>query len=363
MNNKDNDTRIIVNGLKRMKLKVKFCLHSNDSTIIEEDEKYGDNSYITLNKIREAINPQKGDNLIDFFYCKIINSGLLAEINSLTLINAFLPFNLKTEEKETNYRLCSFKEMSKKQFVFFNFNYFTINMNFQAFSFTVKQINFYINSKVHEVFPNEKDKVKGEYKLQVLLPLNYIDEKQKDMHITYYIITGDQTEIREKIVALSITDIERRPNRLLNSEINIRDSFFCRLTTQIYTCNRLDEAIIKMIYEHQIKYVLFDKDHCKDEREFMARLNNQMNKPYEIISFVLSLDNKATFHKKIDYFVKDKIDNILIYDYYSLHNLKNFDIEEQCEYLNNNFTPKGPAFNTSTNGFEVIENCAYEQID
>ena len=144
MENKDNDTRIIVNGLSIMKLKVKLSLQDY-STIIEEDEKYGYNSYITLNKIREAINPQNDNKLIDFFYCKIINSGLLAEINPLTLINEWLPSNLKTEEKETNYRLCSFKEMSKKQFVFFTFNYFTINMNFQAFSFTVNQINFYIN--------------------------------------------------------------------------------------------------------------------------------------------------------------------------------------------------------------------------
>ena len=100
-----------------------------------------------------------------------------------------------------------------------------------------------------------------------------------------------------------------------------------------------------MIYENHIKYVLFDKQHHKDENEFMARLNKQNNKPYEIISFVLKLNDATTFQKKIDYFVKDKIDNILIYDYYSLYNI---------------FTPKGPAFNT--NGFEIINNDDYEQI-
>ena len=356
MENKDNDTRIIVNGLSIMKLKVKLSLQSDYSIIIQEDGKYVNNSYISLNTIRKAINSKEGYQLIDFFYCKIINSGLIAQYNQLPLINIFLP----SEQKETNYRLCSFKEMSKQEFVYFTFNSFTINMTFQSFSFTVNQIIFYINSSYHQVSPNEKDKDKGEYKLQFMLPLNYINENQKDFHITYYIITGDEIEIREKIVSLSITDIERRPNRLLNSEINIKDSFFCMLTTQIYTCKRLDEAIIKMIYENHIKYVLFDKQHHKDEKEFMARLNKQNNKPYEIISFVLKLDDATTFQKKIDYFVKDKIDNILIYDYYSLYKLNNIDIEKQCEYLKNIFTPKGPAFNT--NGYEIINNDDYEQI-
>ena len=354
MENKDNDTRIIVNGLSLMKLEVKLSLQSDHSIIIKEDGKYVNNSYISLNTIRKAINSKEGYQLIDFFYCKIINSGLIAQYNEYPLINVFLP----SEVKETNYRLCSFKEMSKQEFVFFTFNSFTINMTFQSFSFTVNQINFFINSHCHQMYPNEKDKDKGEYKLQFMLPLNYINENQKDLHITYYIITGDEIEIREKIVSLSITDIERRPNRLLNSEINIKDSFFCMLTTQIYTCKRLDEAIIKMIYENHIKYVLFDKQHHKYENEFMARLNKQNNKPYEIISFVLKLDDATTFQKKIDYFVKDKIDNILIYDYYSLYKLKNIDIEKQCEYLKNIFTPKGPAFNT--NDFEIINN---EQID
>ena len=274
MENKDNDTRIIVNGLSLMKLEVKLSLQSDNSIIIQEDGKYVNNSYISLNKIREEINSKEGYQLIDFFYCKIINSGLIAQYNQLPLINIFLP----SEQKETNYRLCSFKEMSKQEFVYFTFNSFTINMTFQSFSFTVNQINFFINSHYHQMYPNEKDKDKGEYKLQFMLPLNYINENQKDFHITYYIITGDEIEIREKIVSLSITDIERRPNRLLNSEINIKDSFFCMLTTQIYTCKRLDEAIIKMIYENHIKYVLFDKQHHKDENEFMARLNKQNNK-------------------------------------------------------------------------------------
>ena len=339
MENKDNDTQIIVNGLSLMKLEVKLSLQSDDSIIIKGDGKYVNNSYISLNKIRKEINSKEGYQLIDLFYCKIINSGPIAQYNQLPLINAFLP----SEVKETNYRLCSFKEMSKQKFVYFTFNSFTINMTFQSFSFTVNQIIFYINSHCHQVSPNEKDK--GEYKLQFMLPLNYINENQKDLHITYYIITGDEIEIREKIVSLSITDIERRPNRLLNSKINIKDSFFCMLTTQIYTCKRLDEAIIKMIYENHIKYVLFDKQHHKDENEFMARLNKQNNKPYEIISFVLKLNDATTFQKKIDYFVKDKIDNILIYDYYSLYNI---------------FTPKGPAFNT--NGYEIINNDDYEQI-
>ena len=341
MENKDNDTQIIVNGLSLMKLEVKLSLQSDDSIIIKGDGKYVNNSYISLNKIRKEINSKEGYQLIDLFYCKIINSGPIAQYNQLPLINAFLP----SEVKETNYRLCSFKEMSKQEFVFFTFNSFTINMTFQSFSFTVNQINFFINSHCHQMYPNEKDKYKGEYKLQFMLPLNYINENQKDLHITYCIFTGNEIEIREKIVSLSITDIERRPNRLLNSKINIKDSFFCMLTTQIYTCKRLDEAIIKMIYENHIKYVLFDKQHHKYENEFMARLNKQNNKPYEIISFVLKLNDATTFQKKIDYFVKDKIDNILIYDYYSLYNI---------------FTPKGPAFNT--NGYEIINNDDYEQI-
>ena len=51
MENKDNDTRIIVNGLSIMKLKVKLSLQSDYSIIIQEDGKYVNNSYISLNTI------------------------------------------------------------------------------------------------------------------------------------------------------------------------------------------------------------------------------------------------------------------------------------------------------------------------
>ena len=204
MENKDNDTQIIVNGLSLMKLEVKLSLQSDHSIIIKEDGYYVNNSYISLNTIRKAINSKEGYQLIDLFYCKIINSGPIAQYNQLPLINAFLP----SEVKETNYRLCSFKEMSKQKFVYFTFNSFTINMTFQSFSFTVNQIYCNINSHCHQVSPNEKDKDKGEYKLQFVLPLNYINENQKDLHITYCIFTGNEIEIREKIVSLSITDIE-----------------------------------------------------------------------------------------------------------------------------------------------------------
>ena len=43
------------------------------------------------------------------------------------------------------------------------------------------------------------------------------------------------SQVSGQNLSLSITDIERRPNRLLNSKINIKDSFFFFLTTQIYT--------------------------------------------------------------------------------------------------------------------------------
>ena len=68
----------------------------------------------------------------------------------------------------------------------------------------------------------------------------------------------------------------------------------------------------------------------------MERLNKGNNRSYEIISFVLALDtkNNSSFKQKIDFFVKDKIDNLLIYNYYSFVFLKNFDIKSQCEYLN-----------------------------
>ena len=97
MENKDNDTQIIVNGLSLMKLEVKLSLQSDNSIIIQEDGKYVNNSYIFLNKIREAINSKEGYQLIDFFYCKIIHSGVIAQYNPLPFMNAFLPSQFQTE--------------------------------------------------------------------------------------------------------------------------------------------------------------------------------------------------------------------------------------------------------------------------
>ena len=135
---------------------------------------------------------------------------------------------------------------------------------------------------------------------------------------------------------MSPNDIENHNIVLLNSEIIIKDYFFTQLTTQIFTCAFIDQNIINLIYDYKIKYILFDKKDVKQQTVFMERLNKGNNRSYEIISFVLALDtkNNSSFKQKIDFFVKDKIDNLLIYNYYSFVFLKNFDIKSQCEYLN-----------------------------
>ena len=294
----DNDTEIIVSDIRKMIVEVKLNLQSELITL-EEDGKYGNNSYIKLNKIRNESIKQFDVIDFDFFYCRIINSQLLADINPLTVLNSILPDNYKTIQIETNYRLCSYKEMSKKKYIFFKFNSITLNMYFQSYSFTVDKIIFYINSKFVERETKETNKEKEEYKLEVVFPLDYIDETKYSIKIVYYIIFGEDTEIREKTIYLSLTDIERQSSRLLNSEITIKDSFFCMLTTQIYTCYILDETIINLIYENKIKYILFDKDVVeKDKNVFMTQINKKENKPYDITALTLSLNNKDTFYKK-----------------------------------------------------------------
>ena len=309
---------ILVEGIKKMKLEIKATIDAKPEEI-NGDGKYDEKkSFINLSKIEDVVKN-------DFFYCRVIKN------------NTFFK-----NEEETNFRLCSLNKLEKNDTTILIYNHFMIYFTYKVFSIRIKKVIVTIEGNKEITINKDLKKNKdNSYKLEIECPLNYIKENETFCFLQFKIISNeDVTDFREYKVYLSPKDIKLHKIVLLNSEINIKDSCFTQLTTQIFTCSFIEPNIIKLMYDYKIKYVLFDKQYEKQKNDFMERLNSktnrETNRPYEIQSFILTLNmkNYPLLKQKIDYFVKDKIDNILIYNYYSLVSLKNFDIETECEYLN-----------------------------
>ena len=309
---------ILVEGIKKMKLEIKATIDAKPEEI-NGDGKYDEKkSFISFSKIENVVKN-------DFFYCRVIQN------------NTFFK-----NEKETNYRLCSLSKLEKNDTTILIYNHFMIYFTYKVFSIEIKEVIVTIEgNKAITINKDLKKNKDNSYKLEIECPLNYIKENETFCFLQFKITSNeDVTDFREYKVYLSPKDIKKHKIVLLNSEINIKDSCFTQLTTQIFTCSFIEPNIIKLMYDYKIKYVLFDKQYEKQKNDFMERLNSktnrETNRPYEIQSFILTLNmkNYPLLKQKIDYFVKDKIDNILIYNYYSLVSLKNFDIKKECEYLN-----------------------------
>ena len=310
---------ILVEGITDMNLEIKQTIGERPIGICG-DGKYDKNkSIINLSKIVEIV---KNEWKIDYFYCRVIKKH-----------------HIHKNEKETNFRLCLLSELEKRNATILLYNNLKIYFSYKVFSIEIQKIIVNIEGK-QLISINKDNLIKNKdncYKLDIKCPLNYIKESEASFSLQFKIISNeDVSDFKEYKVYLSPNDIENHNIVLLNSEIIIKDSCFTQLTTQIFTCAFIDQNIINLIYDYKIKYILFDKKDVKHQTFFMEKLNKGNNRSYEIISFVLALDtkNNSSFKQKIAFFVKDKIDNLLIYNYYSFVFLKNFDIKSQCEYLN-----------------------------
>ena len=225
------------------------------------------------------------------------------------------------------------------------FNYAVITMKFDFNVFKVKEIVFPNIISPKKVKNNEltfnlelddikkmsnDDKSKHPKYFDLLYFINYEDPKTHE----------DQKDIRTKRIYLTLDAIDTSKSKkkkkyvLINSMFTIVDSFFDRVTSQIFTSCVINDYIIEQINNHNIKYVIFLKetDKVKNSKFFQTE-----NCSVEQFSFTCTSVDKLG--KIIEFFVKYKQDIIYIYNlnFFLSINMKKqlkFDIQDY-DYLYN----------------------------
>ena len=222
------------------------------------------------------------------------------------------------------------------------FNYAVITMKFDFNVFKVKEIVFPNIISPKKVKNNEltfnlelddikkmsnDDKSKHPKYFDLLYSINYEDPKTHE----------DQKDIRTKRIYLTLDAIDTSKSKkkkkyvLINSMFTIVDSFFDRVTSQIFTSCVINDYIIAQINNHNIKYVIF--------------LNEDKNSKFfetencSVEQFFFTCPSVDKLGKIIEFFVKYKQDIIYIYNlnFFLSSNMNNkleFDIQDY-DYLYN----------------------------
>ena len=222
------------------------------------------------------------------------------------------------------------------------FNYAVITMKFDFNVFKVKEIVFPNIISPKKVKNNEltfnlelddikkmsnDDKSKHPKYFDLLYSINYEDPKTHE----------DQKDIRTKRIYLTLDAIDTSKSKkkkkyvLINSMFTIVDSFFDRVTSQIFTSCVINDYIIEQINNHNIKYVIFLNE---DEN---SKFFQTENCSVEQFSFTCTSVDKLG--KIIEFFVKNKQDIIYIYNLHfflssNMNNKLEFDIQDY-DYLYN----------------------------
>ena len=120
-------------------------------------------------------------------------------------------------------------------------------------------------------------------------------------------------DIRIKRIYLSIDSIDTirckrlRKYLLLNSMMTIEDTLFDRVTSQIFTSIIINEDIIKEMYNHHIRYVIFlTQEEKNDNKDYL---------PLEGIDvFTFNCTTLAKLGKIVEFYIKGKSDVIYIFN-------------------------------------------------
>lgn len=218
-------------------------------------------------------------------------------------------------EKESMYRLffLAYKnrpKLLKYNYVHFDFRYDT----FPNTNYTINEITISLGSKTVQNNPTNSS-FSFDIALYSIEPLG--NEHYFDLKYSYLLKTEEDEKIvdyKVKRIYTSIDEIERNSiitlkhrYTLLNSEMIIKDQLLQRVTSQIYSCLILNEKIVEEIKNNKTRYVLFFNK--KDYSKYSTLFDNYK----EIECFSFEFKSLSSLGKTIDYFVKDKIDTIFIY--------------------------------------------------
>lgn len=299
--------------------------YKNDtSTLLIEVKEEGDNNTRLLHF------NDNGDGMYKKNYAELIEETGNYFVELRFVFNA---------EKESMYRLFSLGSKNRPQLL--KFNYVVFDFMYDTFSnsnYTIQEIKISLGSEVVNINPTNSS-FSVDIALNSITPLG--NEHYFDLKYSYPLKT-EKNEIiidnKVKRIYTSIDAIERKSTitlkhryTLLNSHMIIKDQLLQRVTSQIYSCILLNERIVEEIKNNKIKYVLFfnKEDHNKYSILF--------DKYQEITCFSFEFKSLSSLGKTIDYFVKDKIDTIFIYQlekllYDKMSKDEDFDIQNY-DYL------------------------------
>ena len=242
-------------------------------------------------------------------------------------------------EKESMYRLFFLAYKNRPKLLKYNYVHFDfIYDTFPNTNYTIQEIKISLGSGVVNINPtNSSFSVDiALYSITQLGNEHYFDLKYS------YLLKTEKNEIisdnKVKRIYTSIDAIERKSTitlkhryTLLNSHMIIKDQLLQRVTSQIYSCILLNERIVEEIKNNKIKYVLFFN------KEDYNKYSILFDKYQEITCFSFEFKSLSSLGKTIDYFVKDKIDTIFIYQlekllYDKMSKDEDFDIQNN-DYL------------------------------
>ena len=262
---------------------------------------------------------EEGDNntrLLHFTYnCNGMYKKNYAELIEETG-NCFveLRFVFNTE-KESMYRLFSLASKNRPQLLIFNYVHFDFMYDtFSNSNYTIQEIKISLGSRVVN-----KKQTNSSFSVDIALdsitPLG--NEHYFDLKYSYLLKTEKNENIIDNKVKRIYTSIDASERKstitlkhrytLLNSHMIIKDQLLQRVTSLIYSCKLLNERIVEEIKNNKIKYVLFFNKEDYNKHSIL------FDKYQEITCFSFEFKSLSSLGRTIDYFVKDKIDTIFIY--------------------------------------------------
>ena len=239
---------------------------------------------------------------------------------NLFLDKEFLLFRfvfMKNNElrKEDLYRLFYIYSRHKPKEI--QYNYCSFNFTFKSSKHSLKHI--FVGLDAIDVSDNNKAKKD--------FCLNDIKEWSNNKHLEiplyfdfrYIYVFKDplvhqfDRDFRIKRIYLSIDSIDTtrckrlRKYLLLNSMMTIEDTLFDRVTSQIFTSIIINEDIIKEMYNHHIRYVIFLTQKEKDDNKDYLPLEG-------IDVFTFNCTTLAKLGKIVEFYIKGKSDVIYIFN-------------------------------------------------
>ena len=286
---------------------IPFEIEYNDETGKLQLELIGYNTLIELEKNRIYIHKKK-----HIVYSYNYNSFVGKEFLLFRFV--FTKKN-KVTRKEDLYRLFYIYSSNKPKEIQYNFCSF--NFTFKSSTHTIKQIIFNNDA----IYVNNDNKATKDFCLNDIkewsndktseLPLYFdfryiyvfkdplINEFDKDFRIKRIYLSTDSVDI--------VRCKKLRKYLLLNSMMTIEDTLFDRVTSQIFTSIIINEDIIKEMYNHHIRYIIFLTEKDKDDN-----INYLPEEGIDIFTF--NCTTLAKLGKIVEYFIKGKSDVIYIFN-------------------------------------------------